>query len=80
MKQLLVRNLEDHLVGKLKTRAAQGGLSVEELHRRILAEALNRPAVVKEPLATYLVNHPVCAELELPLDRSSAVEERDTGL
>ncbi|MCC5845891.1 MAG: hypothetical protein JJU05_16710 [Verrucomicrobia bacterium] len=80
MKQLLVRNVDESLVRKLKVRAAENGLSAEEQHRRLLAEALNQPAVVKEPLSTYLVNHPVCPELEIPIDRSSKNEDRNTGL
>ncbi|MCH8513965.1 MAG: DNA-binding protein [Kiritimatiellae bacterium] len=76
MKQLLVRQIDDTIIRKLKLRAAENGVSAEEQHRRILAEALNGPAQVKEPLATYLVKHPVCPKLDLPLDRSSRREER----
>ncbi len=80
MKQLLVRNIDESLVRKLKVRAAENGVSAEEQHRRILAEALNRPQSVKEPLATYLVQHPVCPEVEIPLERSGESENRETGL
>lgn len=80
MKQLLVRQVDEALVRKLKLRAVENGVSAEEQHRRILAEALNRSPQVKEPLATYVVNHPVCPELDLPLDRSAEIEERKTGL
>lgn len=80
MKQLLVRNVEDHLVKKLKRRAVDLGVSAEEYHRRLLAEGLNRPLEVKEPLATYLVNHPVLEDVEIPLSRSSDPENRETGL
>jgi len=40
MAQLLVRNIPDALVRTLKQRAADHGVSAEEEHRRILAEAL----------------------------------------
>ncbi|NJM38334.1 MAG: hypothetical protein HC845_11015 [Akkermansiaceae bacterium] len=40
MAQLLVRNIPDELVKKLKLRAAEHGVSAEEEHRRILAEAM----------------------------------------
>ena len=40
MAQLLVRNVEDKLVKKLKERAGKHGISMEEEHRRILREAL----------------------------------------
>ena len=40
MAQLLVRNLKDELVHKLKLRAAEHGRSAEEEHRVILRAAL----------------------------------------
>jgi plasmid stability protein len=40
MAQLLVRNLEEDLVARLKARAAANGRSVEAEHRQILREAL----------------------------------------
>ena len=40
MAQLIVRNVEAHLVRKLKARAGAKGTSMEEEHRRILREAL----------------------------------------
>jgi plasmid stability protein len=80
MKQLLVRNLEDEVVTKLKTLAARNGISAEEQHRRLLSEGVRRAEVVREPLATYLVNNPVLPEVELPLDRSRDVEDREIGL
>lgn len=38
--QLIVRNLDDDLVRRLKERAAANGVSAEEEHRRILRDAL----------------------------------------
>lgn len=40
MAQLLVRNLDEELVLRLKRRAGEHGVSVEEEHRRILREVL----------------------------------------
>jgi plasmid stability protein len=38
--KLTVRNLDEVLVRRLHARAAEAGISVEELHRRILQQAL----------------------------------------
>lgn len=43
MAQLIVRNLSDALVRRLKLRAAQNGRSAEAEHREILKEALLSP-------------------------------------
>ena len=40
MAQLIVRNIEDELVARLKVRAAQHGHSAEAEHREILRQAL----------------------------------------
>jgi plasmid stability protein len=40
MPQLLVRNVEDRVVKKLKQQATQHGVSMEEEHRRILRAVL----------------------------------------
>ena len=40
MAQLLVRNLEEELVRRLKKQAGEHGISAEEEHRRILWSAL----------------------------------------
>ncbi len=42
MAQLIVRNLEDSLVRRLKRRAQRDAVSMEEEHRRILRAALRR--------------------------------------
>ena len=41
--QLIVRNIDEHLVKLLKVRAAQHGRSAEAEHREILKEALQGP-------------------------------------
>jgi plasmid stability protein len=79
MKQLLVRNIDESLVKKLKTRAVENGISAEELHRRILTESLNSPQVVKESITEYIIRNPVLPEVEIPLERSSEIENRETG-
>ena len=43
MAQLIVRNLEEEVVKKLKKRAAASGRSVEAEHREILRKALLGP-------------------------------------
>lgn len=40
MPQLIVRNIEESLVRRLKKRAGEHGISMEEEHRRILRDAL----------------------------------------
>ena len=40
MPQLVVRQIEENVVKKLKERAGQHGVSMEEEHRRILRDAL----------------------------------------
>jgi len=40
MPQLIVRNLEEKVVRKLKQRAGEHGISMEEGHRRILQDTL----------------------------------------
>ena len=49
MAQLIVRNLDEDLVRRLKQRAAANGRSAEEEHRRLLRRAL-RPTGFAEAL------------------------------
>lgn len=69
MPQLLVRNLEDSLVRRLKRRAAARGVSVEEEHRRILKDALEKKKSSKPTLAEFLLSHPAAPDLELEMGR-----------
>jgi plasmid stability protein len=48
MAQLLVRNIEDEIVERLRARAARHGRSVEAEHRELLREALLRDRGVAE--------------------------------
>ena len=79
MSQLLVRKINPQLVRKLKLRASAHGVSAEEEHRRILAEALNRPETQQPSLIEFLGQAELAPEVELDLTRSSEIEERDTG-
>jgi plasmid stability protein len=80
MNQLLVRNLETPVVRRLRARARQHGVSVEEEHRRILREAClssgTRPSLID-----FLRDHGNAAapDIELDLARSRQRETRETG-
>ena len=82
MAQLLVRNVDDVLVRRLKRRAAVHGVSTEEEHRRILADSLARSAVRKPSLIGFLLSEEgtVAPQVELELSRSRLPEQRDTGI
>jgi plasmid stability protein len=72
MAQLIVRNLEDELVRRLKLRAARHGRAAEAEHREILRMAL-KPAPRRKSLKVLLLAMP-------PAGRDSDFErERDTG-
>lgn len=60
MAQLIVRNLDDELVRRLKIRAAERGHSAEEEHREILREALGRMA--RAPFKDMLLAMPDVGE------------------
>ena len=58
MAQLIVRKLEDKVVRKLKERAAQYGVSMEEEHRRILRETLLKKEKHKMSFKEFLIAPP----------------------
>jgi plasmid stability protein len=58
MPQLLVRQIEERLVRKLKERAGRNGVSMEEEHRRILREALLGPSRKRPSFKEYLLAMP----------------------
>jgi len=62
MAQLLVRQIEDTVVRKLKERAGRHGVSVEEEHRQILREALLGKAAKKEAFKDFLLSMPNVGE------------------
>ncbi len=66
MGQLLVRNLDDELVQRLKVRAARHGHSMEAEHRKILREVLTHQDSEEQPsLKTLLLAMPELSEDEL---------------
>ncbi len=81
MAQLLVRNVGDALVRKLKRRARTRGVSTEEEHRRILAQSLARDDRKRPALVNFLLSPQgtVAPDVELDLSRSRDTESRDTG-
>jgi plasmid stability protein len=58
MPQLLVRQIEEKVVRKLKQRAGEHGVSMEEEHRRILREALLGPSRKRPSFKEYLLQMP----------------------
>lgn len=82
MAQLLVRDIDEALVLKLKRHAVAHGVSAEEEHRRILKEALLKPQSATPSLIEFLLSPQgeVAPEVELELPRSRQVEDRDTGI
>jgi plasmid stability protein len=76
MPQLLVRNVEESLVRRLKRRAAAHGVSVEEEHRRVLKEALSRPLKAKPSLMGFLLSDEGTASprASLKISRSRKIE------
>jgi plasmid stability protein len=57
MAQLIVRNLDEDLVARLKERAADHGVSAEEEHRRILRQVLRSEGLAERLLAMPAVGH-----------------------
>ena len=58
MPQLLVRQIEEKVVKKLKERAGQHGVSMEEEHRRILRQALLESSKKKPSFKEFLLSMP----------------------
>jgi plasmid stability protein len=70
MAQLIVRNLEEEVVRKLKLRAARHGRAAEAEHREILREALESPRRRKS-FKTFLQEMPATGrdeDFERPRD------------
>jgi plasmid stability protein len=78
MSQLLVRGIEESLVKKLKRRASAHGVSVEEEHRHILREVLNKPSKGKPSLIEFLLSDSAAVHpsIELAIPRSRKIEKR----
>lgn len=58
MRQLVVRQIEEKVVRRLKERAGAHGISVEEEHRRILREALLGSATKRPSFKEALLTMP----------------------
>jgi antitoxin FitA len=72
MAQLIVRDLEDDLVRKLRVRAARHGKSAEAEHREILRQALG-PQAAGKTLKQRLLEMPAVG------DEEDFARPRDTG-
>ncbi|MGO8675219.1 MAG: FitA-like ribbon-helix-helix domain-containing protein [Limisphaerales bacterium] len=64
MPQLIVRQIEEKVVRKLKERAGRDGVSMEEEHRRILRDALMGPPKKKRSFKEFLLAMPDVGEDE----------------
>ena len=58
MASLIVRNVDDKVVRKLKEQAAKYGVSMEEQHRRILRETLLEKKKPKMTFGEFLIAPP----------------------
>jgi antitoxin FitA len=65
MRQLIVRQVEEKIVSKLKKQAGLHGVSMEEEHRRILKTALLPKSQKRLSLKEYLRRMPDFGEDEL---------------
>ena len=65
MAQLIVRNIEEKMVKKLKQRAGEHGVSMEEEHRRILRTALLGPSEKAVSFKQFLREMPEAGSDEL---------------
>lgn len=62
MPQLIVRQIEEKVVSKLKELAGQHGVSMEEEHRRILREALLSRVKKRPSFKEALLSMPAVGE------------------
>jgi plasmid stability protein len=58
MAQLIVRNIDEKIVRKLKKRAGEHGVSMEEEHRQILRDALAPEPKPKRSFKEHLLAMP----------------------
>ena len=73
MPQLIVRQIEDKVVKKLKVQAGQHGVSMEEEHRRILRAALLGPSKKKRSFNEHLLSMPNVGK-DKDFERASQIE------
>ena len=75
MAQLVVRQIEETVVKKLRERAANAGVSMEEEHRRILRDALRGGLRKAESFKAHLLAMPDVGEDSL-FDRKRTTSRR----
>ena len=73
MPQLIVRRIEEKVVRKLKQRAGEHGVSMEEEHRRILREVLIGPSKQKLSFKEFLLGIPNVGE-DRDFDRAPQID------
>jgi plasmid stability protein len=78
MPQLIVRNLEEAIVRRLKKRAGEHGVSMEEEHRRILREALGAKGKKPVSFKEFLISMPDAGDDAL-FERDRSMASRATG-
>jgi antitoxin FitA len=72
MSQLIVRNIPESLVSKLRRRAAENGVSAEEQHRRILRESLEGGTGTTKSFKDHLLSLEDTVEDFAPTPRSKS--------
>jgi plasmid stability protein len=77
MGQILVRNLDDAIIKRLKQDASQEGISLEEKARRVLGEAAkkNKEQVMEELKRIRAMSPPIT---EPPFSQDLIREDRDS--
>ena len=79
MAQLVVRQLEESVVQKLRERAAQDGVSMEEEHRRILRAALCPDPSKTKSFKAHLLAIPTVGE-DWMFERKRSTNSRSVDL
>ena len=77
MAQLIVRQVEDKVVRKLKMLAGLHGVSMEEEHRRILREALLGKAASRPSFKEFLSSMPSAGEAATALENDLTLVTRN---
>jgi len=79
MAQLIVRKIEESVVRKLKQKAAQDGVSMEEEHRRILRSSLLGKSKPKMSFKEFLLTVPDFGEDADAYRKNDMPREIDLG-
>ena len=78
--QLIVRNLEETVVRRLKKRAGEHGVSMEEEHRRILRVALGAGGKKPASFKDFLMSMPDVDDAVFEQDRSMSGRATEQNL